>query len=257
MLAGLVALVVVAAPAPAAQVTIESASVAPKRFFFDSATPVEVRLTIQAPGPVDVDVRFMKRTREVRRIQLKDVAPGVEQLARWNGVTRKGAAAKDGNYTVLVGEAGGPAKVVGKVNLRGHFYPVRGPHGGRGPVGDFGAGRNGGRTHEGFDVVARCGTPLVAARGGVVITEKFDAALDGHYVVVKGRKEGRTSYRYSHLPQASPLQVGDRVRTGDPVGAVGKSGNAASVGCHLHFEFRRKGRFIDPEPHLRAWDRFS
>jgi murein DD-endopeptidase MepM/ murein hydrolase activator NlpD len=247
----------VASPAPAAQVTIQSSSVTPKRFFFDSASPVEVRFTIQAPGPTDMVVRFGRGDEEVRSLQVEDVPPGAERIVSWNGVTAAGAAARDGNYRVLVGAAGGPAKVVGKVTLRGHLYPVRGPHGFRGPVGDFGAARNGGRTHEGFDVVARCGTPLVAARGGVVVTEKFDAALDGHYVIVKGRKEGRMTYRYSHLPEASPLEVGDRVRTGDRVGVVGKSGNAASVGCHLHFELRRKGRFIDPEPHLRAWDRFS
>lgn len=237
--------------------TIESSSVAPKRFFFDSATPVKVRFTIQAPAPADMVVRFGRGDEEVRRIRVEDVPPGVEQIVQWNGVTSSGTAAANGNYRVLAGEVGGPAKVLGKITLRGHFYPVRGPHGGRGPVGDFGAGRNGGRLHEGFDVVARCGTPLVAARGGVVITRRFDGALDGHYVIVKGRKEGRTTYRYSHLPQASALRVGDRVRTGEPVGKVGKSGNAASVGCHLHFELRRGGRFIDPEPHLRAWDAVS
>ena len=51
--------------------------------------------------------------------------------------------------------------------------------------------------------------------------------------------------------------MGDRVRTGDPVGVVGKSGNAASVGCHLHFEIKRGKRLADPEPQLRAWDRYS
>jgi murein DD-endopeptidase MepM/ murein hydrolase activator NlpD len=238
-------------------VTIQSSSVTPKLFFFDSATPVEVRFTIQAPGPTDVDVQFVRKGLAAKTVRVQGVAPGTEEVVRWNGVTLEGAAARDGNYRILVGAAGGPAKVIGKITLRGHIYPVRGPHGGRGPVGDFGAPRNGGRLHEGFDVVARCGTPLVAARGGLVVTEKFDAALDGHYVIVKCRKEGRTTYRYSHLPEPSPLDVGDRVRTGDPVGVVGKSGNAVSVGCHLHTEFRRNGRFIDPEPHLRAWDRFS
>ena len=237
--------------------TIENTSVAPKQFTFDSGALAEVRFSIQASGPADISVYFVRGDEEARVIQVSGVTPGSEQVVTWNGVQTSGKPAADGKYFVLVGETGGPAKTVGKVILRGHFYPVRGPHGFRGPVGDFGAARNGGRTHEGFDVVAACGTPLVAARGGTVITRKFDAALDGHYVIIKGRKEGRTTYRYSHLPEASPLQVGDRVRTGDPVGVVGKSGNAVSVGCHLHFELRRNGRFIDPEPHLRAWDRFS
>lgn len=247
----------VVAPAPAAQVTIQNAIVTPKRFFFDSATPAEVRFTIQAPGPTDISVSFVRGDEEARVIQLADVAPGSERAVNWNGVLADGKAARDGSYFVLVGETGGPAKTVGKVTLRGHRYPVVGRHGSRGPVGDFGAGRSGGRTHQGFDTLARCGTPLVAARGGVVIAKKFDAALDGHYVIVKGRKEGGRTYRYSHLPEPSPLDVGDRVRTGEAVGRVGNSGNARSQGCQLHLELRVAGRFIDPEPHLRAWDRFS
>ena len=86
--------------------------------------------------------------------------------------------------------------------------------------------------------------------------ERFDGALDGHYVVIRGRKDSQ-SYRYSHLLRESALDVGDRVRTGDTVGVVGKSGNAASAGCQLHFEIKRGGRWVDPEPQLRAWDRYS
>jgi murein DD-endopeptidase MepM/ murein hydrolase activator NlpD len=246
-----------ATSASAAQVTIENASVTPKRFFFDSATQAEVRFTIQAPAAADLVVRFVHGDEDARSFQLPDVVPGTEQLVSWNGVGETGKPAPDGAYSVVIGEAGGPAKNVGKVTLRGHFFPVRGPHGTRGPIGDFGAPRSGGRTHQGFDVVASCGTPLVAARGGTVVRKRFDPALDGNFVVIAGRKEGLT-YRYSHLIEPTSLEVGDRVRTGDPVGRVGKTGNAISVGCHLHFEMRRSSkRFIDPEPFLRAWDRFS
>jgi murein DD-endopeptidase MepM/ murein hydrolase activator NlpD len=47
------------------------------------------------------------------------------------------------------------------------------------------------------------------------------------------------------------------VRTGQRIGVVGATGNARSVGCHLHFEIHSRGRPIDPEPELRAWDRWS
>jgi murein DD-endopeptidase MepM/ murein hydrolase activator NlpD len=201
-------------------------------------------------------VSISRAGKEVRTLHLKDLAPGDAHVAEWNGITVAGRAAADGKYHVQIGEAGGPSGRAGSVTLRGHRYPVAGPHGFRGAVGEFRAARNGGRWHHGFDVVASCGTPLVAARGGTVIVERFDGALDGHYVIIRGRKE-RLTYRYSHLPRASALDVGDRVRTGDRVGVVGKSGNAASVGCHLHFEIKRNGRFIDPEPLLRAWDRYS
>jgi len=41
------------------------------------------------------------------------------------------------------------------------------------------------------------------------------------------------------------------------VDAVGKTGNARTVGCHLHFEIHHRGHPIDPEPILSRWDRHS
>jgi murein DD-endopeptidase MepM/ murein hydrolase activator NlpD len=139
---------------------------------------------------------------------------------------------------------------------RGHIFPVRGPHGDRGPVGEFGAPRTGGRTHEGFDVTAPCGTRLVAARGGKVLQNRFDPELDGNEVLIHARGTAR-NYRYSHLRKPAIVEIGETVRTGQKIGAVGKTGNAISIGCHLHFEMRIEGKPIDPEPALRRWDRFS
>ena len=92
------------------------------------------------------------------------------------------------------------------------IFPVRGPHGTRGPVGDFGAPRSGGRTHEGFDIVAACGTPLVAARGGKVLQNDFDPVLDGNEILIHARGTGR-NYRYSHLLKPAIPPVGEVVRT--------------------------------------------
>lgn len=139
---------------------------------------------------------------------------------------------------------------------RGQVFPVRGPHWDRGPVGEFGAPRTGGRTHEGFDVVASCGTKLVAARGGKVLQNRFDPLLDGNEVLIHARGTGR-NYRYSHLRKRAIVKVGEVVETGQRIGSVGKTGNARTVGCHLHFEMRSHGKAIDPEPALRRWDRFS
>ena len=41
------------------------------------------------------------------------------------------------------------------------------------------------------------------------------------------------------------------------IGVVGATGNARTVGCHLHFEIHSRGRPIDPEPALHAWDHWS
>ena len=222
----------------------------------DEAGGVRIEFRFAARAPQDVSVRIAGRGEEVRRIELPQVPPGQDQLVVWDGLTDAGKAAPDGTYRVLVGPSGSQLAEAGTVRLRGHLFPIRGPHGTRGPVGEFGAARNGGRIHEGFDATARCGTRLVAARGGTVVRRRFHPTLDGNFVVIAGLGENRT-YRYSHLSSPSPLRKGDRVHTGGLVGHVGRTGNAASTPCHLHFEIRGGKRFIDPEPELRAWDRYS
>jgi murein DD-endopeptidase MepM/ murein hydrolase activator NlpD len=138
----------------------------------------------------------------------------------------------------------------------GHVFPVQGPHGSRGSIGEFGAPRSGGRTHEGFDIVAACGTELVAVRSGKVVEKGYDPVLYGNYLTIHGEGERRT-YFYAHLPRPAPVRRGEHVWEGERVGAVGETGNAISVGCHLHFELHVNGRPIDPEPELKRWDRYS
>jgi murein DD-endopeptidase MepM/ murein hydrolase activator NlpD len=144
----------------------------------------------------------------------------------------------------------------GGVPYYGHVFPVQGPHGARGAIGEFGAPRSGGRIHEGFDIVAACGTELVAVRDGRVLRSGYDPVLYGHYLLIHGEGEDR-SYFYAHMPRPAFVHRGERVWAGERVGAVGETGNAISVGCHLHFEIHVHGVPIDPEPELRRWDRYS
>jgi murein DD-endopeptidase MepM/ murein hydrolase activator NlpD len=137
-----------------------------------------------------------------------------------------------------------------------HVFPVQGPHWTRGAIGEFGAPRDGGRTHEGFDIVAACGTPLVAVRGGRVREAGYDPVLYGNYLLIHGEGE-RRSYFYAHLRRPSSVGRGDRVFTGERVGVIGETGNARTVGCHLHFEVHVDGRPVDPEPALARWDAYS
>jgi murein DD-endopeptidase MepM/ murein hydrolase activator NlpD len=151
------------------------------------------------------------------------------------------------------------AQILGKdggVPYYGHVFPVNGAHGVRGAIGEFGAPRSGGRVHEGFDVVAACGTELVAVTTGRVSKVGYDPVLYGNHLTIHGQGEDR-SYFYAHLPGPPSVRRGDRVWEGERVGAVGQTGNAVSVGCHLHFEIHAGGVPIDPAPMLRRWDRYS
>jgi murein DD-endopeptidase MepM/ murein hydrolase activator NlpD len=170
---------------------------------------------------------------------------------RWGGLTSAGRVAPNGRYAVRL-----EGRLLGSFDWHTHVYPIRGPHDDRGGIGVFHAPRNGGRIHEGYDVMSPCGTPLVAARGGRVRKAVYDPVLYGNLVIIRGRKT-RRDYWYAHLSGTPRVARGDRVRTGQRLGSIGATGNAASVGCHLHFELRVDGDPVDPAPHLHAWDRWS
>jgi len=141
---------------------------------------------------------------------------------------------------------------------KSHVFPVRGKHDFGGAGAAFGSGRAG-HSHQGHDVFAACGTPLVAARGGTVQTKKYQSAA-GNYLVIDGDGTG-VDYAYMHLAEPSPFEAGDKVVTGQRIGSVGDTGDA--VGCHLHFEmwtapgWYEGGRPFDPLRALRAWDSWS
>jgi murein DD-endopeptidase MepM/ murein hydrolase activator NlpD len=114
----------------------------------------------------------------------------------------------------------------------------------------FGAWR-GGRRHEGQDVFADAGTPLVAVRDGEVV-ETGDDGGRGNYVAIWSLELDRT-FVYLHMRAPTRLAVGDRVGGGARVGAVGCTGSC--WGDHLHLEMRvgrgTTGRPLDPLPLLR------
>lgn len=248
----------VAASAPAAGFSLESGSVSPRRAFFGEETGIQTYFRFTAPGPTDVEVRIAGGGEgEVRSYLLKQLQPGERNGVIWDGRTNAGKAAPDGSYRVMIGPPGGPSADAGKVELHGHLYPIRGPHRLRGPEGSFHAPRNGGRIHHGLDVLARCGTKLEAARSGTVVRKRYNPRLDGNFVVVSMDDE-RMTYRYSHLGRPAQVKPGEHVFTGQVIGYVGRTGNAGSTPCHLHIELRKRGRgFMDPQPVIARWDRFS
>lgn len=153
----------------------------------------------------------------------------------------------------LVSSAQGGLGRDGGTSFYAHVFPVGGPHWTRGAIGEFGAPRSGGRTHEGFDVVASCRTPLVAVATGRVLRAGYDPVLYGNYLLLHGLGEQR-SYFYAHMIRPAAVDRGDRVWAGERIGSVGKTGNARTVGCHLHFEIHVHGRPIDPQPTLERWN---
>lgn len=246
----------VAEDAARAGFELRSTRVRPKRPLFDGPRRTRLEYGYGADRPLSLRIRLIHAgSRNTVGVWRRPNAPTGRRLRQaWDGLNRRGKAAPDGRYEFRVGPAGGRDRFAGRFRFRGHVHPVDGPRGSRGGTGEFGAPRNGGRRHEGYDVLAPCGTPLVAARGGRVKSVGFDPRLYGWFVRINARKS-RESYFYSHLVAEPEVRRGDRVHTGQRVGRVGQTGNAASTPCHLHFELRVDGRLVDPKPHLRRWAR--
>lgn len=110
--------------------------------------------------------------------------------------------------------------------------------------GHFGAPRSGPRHHTGVDLLANVGDSVYAVRSGHVREARYHKGFGYFCEVDHGR--GFSSL-YAHLSRLHVRQ-GERVRQGQVLGAVGKSGNARSkfVEAHLHFEVRHHGQPTNP-----------
>ena len=110
--------------------------------------------------------------------------------------------------------------------------------------GHFGAKRRGGRTHKGIDLLASLKSNVYASRGGRVIIGYQETGM-GKYVIII--HPGGYSTLYGHL-SGILAKDGSRVRQGEIIGLIGKTGNANHRGllAHLHFEVKKDGIVIDP-----------
>ena len=198
-------------------------------------------------------------------LKLGPLARGTEHRIRVTG-TENGVLA-EGGYTVRVAAKDARGRRLRRkagisstatLSFLHHRFPVAGPFSWGGPDSRFGAGRKGHR-HQGQDLAASEGTPVVAPRGGTVKAVQYQASGAGHYVVLKAAGEDR-DYVFMHLKTGSiPVVEGQSVRTGQRIGQVGNTGR--SFGAHLHFEvwtgggWYSGGRPMDPLPLLKAWPR--
>jgi len=148
-----------------------------------------------------------------------------------------------------------PADPVAPGTVAGRF-PVVGPYTFGGEGSRFGAGRPG-HVHQGQDVAAASGTPVVAPVAGTVTWKANQPGGAGIYLVVRGAADGR-DYVFMHLKRGSVVvAVGQTVAAGEALAQVGATGVAS--GPHLHFEIwvggwqASGGEPIDPLPQLQRW----
>jgi murein DD-endopeptidase MepM/ murein hydrolase activator NlpD len=244
--------------------TASPATVAPGgsvTFALRATTGALVRVDVITPGQPAVRVRLgrVSAAGSVRGTW-KVAVPAGKYTARLvvsgAGVTRYLRAA-----LIVVAPApppppAAPAAPASLSTTGSKVFPVQGPYSFGNEGARFGAGRTG-HVHQGQDVVAAEGVPIVSPVAGTVHWIAYQAAGAGHYVVVAGA-DGR-HYVFMHL-QAGSIVVakGAPIAAGQRLGAVGNSG--ASEGPHLHFEIWVNGWWaskasapIDPLPELQVW----
>jgi murein DD-endopeptidase MepM/ murein hydrolase activator NlpD len=241
------------------QFKLRNAQAKPRKSYFYGTKKPRVTYVFANSEPTDVRIDVVERPtgRVVDSWIERAQAPNTTHTASWSGV-RRGKPVANGPYKFRVGPQSGTMDSTTNARFTYHRFkfPIRGRH----SYGDGVGAPRSGHTHQGQDVMARCGTPLVAARGGRVEWKAYHSAA-GYYLVIDGKKTGH-DYVYMHLRRKSHLHRGQVVRTGQRIGVVGDSGNAA--GCHLHFEewsapgWYAGGHFMRAvSKHLKKWDGWS
>ena len=247
--------------------------------------PPRITLRIENAGVRRVNARVvfwpLRGRGSVLRLDLGSVATGQVVRPRWP----TGQALVAGSYVVRL-HARGPqgqtllrrAQASGRVPLTvkpapvtrpvtgptptpvtpGGVFPVAGPHSLGGDGSAFGADR-GDHSHEGHDVSAAAGTPVVAPLAGTITVRDYQADGAGFYLV-QAASDGRHFF-FAHCQKDTfAVAEGQTVAAGQQLCRVGSTG--ASSGPHLHFEIwvggwraSKDSYPVDPLPQLQAWDR--
>jgi murein DD-endopeptidase MepM/ murein hydrolase activator NlpD len=238
--------------------TLLTSFVLRRKHLYLHGRPARIRFTLSGPRAVHVRLHVLSATdrSRVATLDLGERSAG-EHSAAFTGLEE--GVLPEGSYLLHMAGSGlrraATASSTAELEFSHHAFPVAGPFDWGGEDSRFGADRDD-HKHQGQDLAAAEGTPVVAPRGGLVEAVQYQARGAGHYVVLDGDDEDY-DYVFMHLKGGSiPVKQGDRVRTGQKVGEVGNTGR--SSGAHLHFEIWLGGWFdggepIDPLPLLQSW----
>jgi murein DD-endopeptidase MepM/ murein hydrolase activator NlpD len=173
----------------------------------------------------------------------KALAEAKAELAKQIAAQQKQFEAVADDYERLKSKLVGvdvEVKADGSVSTGGMYCPVAGPVS---FIDSWGYPRSGGRTHEGTDMMAAYGTPLVAITSGTITYASYDGS-GGNMIFLSG--DDGHQYWYMHNQQN--LVTSGRVQAGQQIATVGDTGNAVG-NPHLHFEYHPGGGApVNPYP---------
>ena len=99
--------------------------------------------------------------------------------------------------------------------------------------------------HNGVDMAAPSGSPILAAADGTVIAASYSGSM-GNYIMIDHGSDIITIYMHA---SSLGVSVGQEVSAGDRIGSVGSTGR--STGPHLHFGVRKNGAYVNPWTYLK------
>jgi murein DD-endopeptidase MepM/ murein hydrolase activator NlpD len=132
-----------------------------------------------------------------------------------------------------------------------HVFPVVG---GATFTNDWGTSRAGGQTHQGIDLFAATGTPIVAPSDGILFRVGSNPVGGWRFWL---RDRWGNEFYFAHLSAFAPAaHEGANVRAGTVIGFVGNSGDAKTAPPHVHFEVHPNGGGpVPPFPFVSVWPR--
>ncbi|HEX2241310.1 MAG TPA: peptidoglycan DD-metalloendopeptidase family protein [Actinomycetota bacterium] len=198
-----------------------------------------------------VFIRLLRNREELARLDEELVERNAELAATEDALAARNAAlqrelrdAEDEWAALQASLGGGSNTSVAAIapvlsSTRGMYCPVAGPNS---FVDSWGAPRSG-HTHQGVDIMAAYGTPIVAVTSGTITYAAYDGS-GGNMIFLSG--DDGHSYWYMHNQEN--LVSGGHVSAGQQIATVGDTGNAAGT-PHLHFEYHPGGgAAVNPYP---------
>jgi murein DD-endopeptidase MepM/ murein hydrolase activator NlpD len=220
------------------------------------ARQVRVRLVVSRPGTTDAE-RVVDLGRRPTNAEQSVPVPDLADATLPEGALAVRIAGRDTAGKLLRPAA--HLSRIAQLEVRAHAFPLVGEFSYGDAGARFGAARNG-HTHQGQDLFADEGTPVVAVRGGTIAYVEYQKRGAGWYVVLDADGEDY-DYAFMHLQEGSiPVVKGQHVDIGERIGGVGHTGDAQ--GNHLHFEVWEGawfdgGHAVDPLPFLQLWQTSS
>ena len=197
------------------------------------------------------DLKHLER--QLRRLQ-DELSTKTEELARarsrledestlLQARLREATAEYEKKQAELADERGAAPTQAGVVTSSGLACPIAAPNS---FIDSWGFPRSGGRTHEGTDMMATSGAPVVAITDGRITFEGYGTTA-GNWLILSG--DDGNSYWYMH--NRENLISAGRVRAGEQIATVGDTGNAIGGPPHVHFEYHPGGGGpVNPYPLL-------